>query len=145
MDRRGYVQEEIERELLRGAEITREIKKTTAETQDVCHDTAKMVHHQGEQLNRVERKLDGINADLKESHHHLREVESVWYSWLPKSVKNKFTPRPAASSAGDSGKKTSPAPQKTAVAGASSKSSKERYVQRIADHPLEDQMNDDLR
>lgn len=148
MDRRDYLQEEIDGELHRGAEITRAIRKTTAETQDVTHDTARMVHHQGEQLNRVDRKLDGIDADLRESHHHLREVESMWYSWLPKSVKKKFNPQPAASSppgdSGKGGKKASSAPQKTASSGVGSKGSKERFVQRTVGHPLEDQMNEDL-
>lgn len=143
MDRRDHLQEEIEHELRKGAELSREIKKTTAETKDMCTDTARMVHHQGEQLNTVERRLDGINGDLKESHHHLREVESFWYSWLPKSVKQKFSSQPEIGSARGGGKKTSSTPQKTAVTGGSR--SKERFVQRIVDHPLEDQMNDDLQ
>lgn len=143
MDRRDHLQEEIEHELRKGAELSREIKKTTAETKDMCTDTARMVHHQGEQLNTVERRLDGINGDLKESHHHLREVESFWYSWLPKSVKQKFSSQPETGSARGGGKKTSSTPQKTAVTGGSR--SKERFVQRIVDHPLEDQMNDDLQ
>ena len=143
MDRRDHVQEGIERGVRRGAELSREIKKTTAETKDMCNDTASMVHHQGEQLNAVERKLDGINAGLKESHHHLREVESFWYSWLPKSVKKKFPSQPETGTARGSGKKTSSTPQKTAVTGSSR--SKERFVHRIVDHPLEDQMNDDLQ
>ena len=144
MDRRDRLQEEIDHELRRGADITSEIRRTTAETRDVCNETARAVHHQGEQLKRAERKLDGINADLKESHHHLREVESVWYSWLPKSVKKKFHSQPETSSASGSGKKASSAPQKTAVTGASSRNGKQRYVSRTVGHPLEDQMNDDL-
>lgn len=144
MDRRHHLQEEIEHELRRGAELTREIKRTTAETKDMCSDTVRVIHHQGEQLNTVERKLDGINADLKESHHHLREVESFWYSWLPKSIKQKFSSRPETGSASGGGKKTSSTPQKTAATGGSG-SSKERFVHRIVGHPLEDQMNDDLQ
>ena len=145
MDRRDYLQEEIDRELRRGAEITRDIRRTTAETLDVSKDTARTVHQQGEQLNRVERRLDGIKGDLKESHHHLREVESFWYSWLPKSFKQKLNSRPTASSpprdSGKGAKKTSSAPQKTASSGVGSK---ERFVQRTVGHPLEDQMNEDL-
>jgi hypothetical protein len=132
----------IDRELDRGVELTGEIKKTALGTQRTMHSTMETLHGQGEQLRRIERKMDVMNEDLKEADVHLKEVESVWYSWMPSFLRRK--PGPYSSKEMDK----QPKVKNSSSAPPSSSNSKGqktgRYVTKVAGDKREDQMNDDL-
>ena len=134
------LRDDIDRELNKGVHLTHEIKKTALDSHKTMNTTMETLNHQGEQLKRIERKTDGINEDVKTADESLKQVESMWYSWLPDFARKnrgaysskEMDKQPKGKSSVSSSKET----VQTQKQG--------RYVERIAGDQREDVMNDDL-
>lgn len=84
----------------RSLESTRNSVRVLDETLRIGVDTAVELDRQGEQLNRVDRRLDDIDANLVQSNKHLRQVKSVFggiVNWFS-SDKPILTPTPGSGS-----------------------------------------------
>ena len=140
MARREETYRQIDKELDEGVHLTSNIKRVAVETENTSNDTSRMLHHQTEQLQGIDRRLDGIDGNLKASDKSLKEVESFWYSMLPKSWKRDSKPsaRPSVSP----GKSGAPASQKTS---SGTSNSRGQYISPIVGDDRERQMNEDLK
>ena len=56
-------------------ESTRRMVQMVEESQDAGTKTIEMLETQGEQLNRIEKGLDDINADMKQAEKHITQME----------------------------------------------------------------------
>ena len=71
-------QERMDRLEQDAVESSRRSVRVLDETLRVGVDTVVELDRQGEQLNRVDRRLDDIDADLVQSKRHLRQIRSVF-------------------------------------------------------------------
>ena len=63
-------------------ESTRRMVQMVEESQTAGTKTIEMLETQGEQLNRIEKGLDDINADMKQAEKHITQMEK-WCGDLP--------------------------------------------------------------
>ena len=56
-------------------ESTRRMVQMVEESQDAGTKTIEMLETQGEHLNRIEKGLDDINADMKQAEKHITQME----------------------------------------------------------------------
>jgi hypothetical protein len=69
------LRQQVDRAQDEGLDLTRNIRDIAIETHGIARDTADQVIQQGEQLDNVEMRLEGMNADLKDADKNLREIE----------------------------------------------------------------------
>lgn len=60
-------------------EATRRIRQVAEETNDIGVNTLVALNEQGERLDNVERRLDEIDVDLKQTDRHLNALEKCCY------------------------------------------------------------------
>jgi methyl-accepting chemotaxis protein len=64
------------------------IRKKTQEIKEIGGNTLEKLYHQGQQIDRVEEKVDSINDNVKEGERQLTSIESIFGA-----LKNKFIGR----------------------------------------------------
>ena len=74
-DERGRLEERIDHVTNESVGATRRIRAIAEETNQIGVDTLVTLNEQGEQLDNVERRLDEINVDLKQTDKNLTELE----------------------------------------------------------------------
>ena len=74
-DDRYLLDQRIDHVTNESLDATRRIRLVAEDTNRVGVDTLVTLNEQGEQLDNVERRLDEINVDLKQTDHHLTELE----------------------------------------------------------------------
>ena len=74
-DERGRLEQRIDHVTNESVGATRRIRAVAEETNQIGVDTLVNLNEQGEQLDNVERRLDEINVDLKQTDKNLTELE----------------------------------------------------------------------
>ena len=74
-DERYHLDQRIDHATNESLAATRRIRQVAEETNQMGVETLITVNEQGEQLENVERRLDEINVDLKQTDRHLTELE----------------------------------------------------------------------
>ena len=74
-DERYRLEQRIDHTTNESVDATRRIRAIAEETNQIGVDTLVTLNEQGEQLDNVERRLDEINVDLKQTDRNLTELE----------------------------------------------------------------------
>lgn len=74
-DERGRLEQRIDHVTNESVSATKRIRAIAEETNQIGVDTLVTLNEQGEQLDNVERRLDEINVDLKQTDKNLSELE----------------------------------------------------------------------
>ena len=125
-------------------DATRRIRGIAEETNQIGVDTLITVNEQGEQLDNVERRLDEINVDLKQTDRHLTEIEKCCgccscMCCAPKNIqKNKHYKKVY-------GKKAQHMDDVVGDQPGGKRQAQGPYIKRITDDDREDEMEDNLQ
>jgi hypothetical protein len=147
-DERGRLEERIDHVTNESVGATRRIRAIAEETNQIGVDTLVNLNEQGEQLDNVERRLDEINVDLKQTDRNLTELEKCCGCFTcvccaPRSVKKSRQYRKVYGKKAqyDDGVVTN---QPGGSHGTSSQA-QGPYVKRVTDDDREDEMEENLQ
>jgi len=127
-------------------ESTRNMVTMMEESQQAGTKTIEMLENQGEALNRIEKGLDDINADMKEAEKHITQMEK-WCGLclMPwnrrKKIKDVDDSKWEVSKSKDGQVTTRQPPG----GGAGAAGGSGPYIQRITDDAREDEMEDNMQ
>eukprot|EP00051_Salpingoeca_urceolata_P007778 m.100428 g.100428 ORF g.100428 m.100428 type:complete len:222 (+) comp15398_c1_seq2:224-889(+) len=100
-ERMVAVQDEIRQRKAACNDAAQRCARLCVESEASAAATLTTLYSQGKQLERIDRKLDGINEGLRESKHHVRRIESWWHMFFGRSYRPRrsapavpATPRP---------------------------------------------------
>jgi len=155
---------ELESLQLKANQVTDESLESTRRMIALCEDsrgagakTIEMLEHQGEQLNRVENNLDGMNSEMKTAEKHLTSMEK----WCGICVcpwnrhdrvkdmdatwgKGETGPSSSSGGGGQGPVSTQPTSSSSGATGGGAGGGKQQYVTRITGCAREDEMDDNL-
>lgn len=148
-DERYRLEQRIDHTTNESVDATRRIRAIAEETNQIGVDTLVTLNEQGEQLDNVERRLDEINVDLKQTDRNLTELEKccgccTCVCCAPKNVQRTKHYKKAY------GKKARQAEavvmdQPSSSSGGGSRQPQGPFIKRVTDDAREDEMEDNLQ
>ncbi|XP_063232074.1 synaptosomal-associated protein 25 isoform X2 [Bacillus rossius redtenbacheri] len=125
-------------------ESTRRMLALCEESQDSGAQTLKLLHHQGEQLDRVEEGMDQINADMKEAEKNLTGMEKCCgLCVLPCNKSASFKEDEGTWKGNDDGKVVNNQPQRV-MDERNGLVTQSGYIAKITNDAREDEMEDNM-
>lgn len=147
-DERYRLEQRIDHATNQSVDATRRIRAIAEETNQMGVDTLVTLNEQGEQLDNVERRLDEINVDLKQTDKNLTELEKCCGCFTcaccaPSNIqKNKHYKKVYGKKAQNAELVTSDQPTGS---GGGSRQPQGPFIKRVTDDAREDEMEDNLQ
>lgn len=148
-DERYRLEQRIDHVTNQSVDATRRIRQVAEETNQIGVDTIITLNEQGEQLDNVERRLDEINVDLKQTDRNLTELEKccgccTCICCAPSNIQKKKHYKKVY------GKKAQNAEsvitdQPGGAQGGSRGQAQGAFIKRVTDDDREDEMEDNLQ
>jgi len=124
-------------------ESTRNMVNMMEESNTTGAKTIEMLENQGEQLNRIEKGLDDINADMKQAEQHITQMEKFCgLCLMPWNRRKKI--KDVDDSAYEKVTKDGTVVTKQPPGASQGASSSGPYIQRITNDAREDEMEDNM-
>ena len=148
-DERHQLEQRIDHVTNESVAATRRIRAVAEETNQIGVDTLITLNEQGEQLDNVERRLDEINVDLKQTDKNLTELEKccgccTCICCAPKNIQKNRHYKKVYGKKAESRQQVVVSDQPTASEGGP-RQPQGPYVKRITDDAREDEMEDNLQ
>lgn len=145
-DERYRLEQRIDHATNESVGATRRIRAIAEETNQIGVDTLVTLNEQGEQLDNVERRLDEINVDLKQTDKNLSELEKccgccTCLCCAPKNIKGTKHYKKAYGKKAQYDEPVTNQP----TSGGSSKQAQGPFIKRVTDDDREDEMEENLQ
>ena len=145
-DERYRLEQRIDHATNESVGATRRIRAIAEETNQIGVDTLVTLNEQGEQLDNVERRLDEINVDLKQTDKNLSELEKccgccTCICCAPKNIKGTKHYKKAYGKKAQYDEPVTNQP----TSGGSSKQAQGPFIKRVTDDDREDEMEENLQ
>lgn len=145
-DERYRLEQRIDHATNESVGATRRIRAIAEETNQIGVDTLVTLNEQGEQLDNVERRLDEINVDLKQTDKNLTELEKccgccTCLCCAPKNIKGTKHYKKAYGKKAQYDEPVTNQP----TSGGSSKQAQGPFIKRVTDDDREDEMEENLQ
>ena len=146
-DERYRLEQRIDHVTNESVDATRRIRAVAEETNQIGVDTLVTLNEQGEQLDNVERRLDEINVDLKQTDRNLTELEKccgccTCFCCAPRNIqKNKQYKKVYGKKAQNMESVVADQP----TGSGSSNRAQGPFVKRVTDDHREDEMEENLQ
>lgn len=144
-DERFRLEQRIDHVTNESVDATRRIRAIADETNQIGVDTLVTLNEQGEQLDNVERRLDEINVDLKQTDKNLTELEKccgccTLICCAPRSVKKTKGYKKVYGKKAQYDQAINEQPES-----GNSRQPQGPYVKRVTDDGREDEMEENLQ
>lgn len=145
-DERYRLEQRIDHATNESVGATRRIRAIAEETNQIGVETLVTLNEQGEQLDNVERRLDEINVDLKQTDKNLTELEKccgccTCLCCAPKNIKGTKHYKKAYGKKAQYDEPVTNQP----TSGGSSKQAQGPFIKRVTDDDREDEMEENLQ